>query len=220
MITDSIRAAFATEAQGTWSVIINVALVVTFALALAVTIDRLLAIRFRARTDTDSFLAQVQKLVLSGEVSRAVAMCAAAPTIAVAQVARAGLSQASSGPDAVRTALAQAVTDVLPPLGRRLSWLNGIARVAALLTFAGTSLAAWHMLEAMKQPVDGGRGDALSAAIAGASAAGLLGVVTVVLSLGAKVALTQLLVQISRDVETTGAKVMALLASHSPQAPS
>ncbi|MBT9559276.1 MAG: MotA/TolQ/ExbB proton channel family protein [Myxococcales bacterium] len=215
---DSIRTAFAIEVQGAWAVIINGGLLVSLAMAASVTVDRLVALRLRAQTDTGAFLTQVQKLVLSGDVPRAASMCAAAPMVAVAQVARAGLSRADQGPSAVQDALVQASAEVLRPLRRRLSWFAGMARVAALLTLAGTSLGAWHMLEAMKLTEDTGRLGALSAATAGTTVAASIGLLTIVLSLGGKVAFTRLLARISTDVETTSAKVLALLASRSPQA--
>ena len=61
---------------------------------------------------------QIKKLVLTGNVDRAVKLCGAAPNAALAKVVRAGLTRANRGEQEVARALEEAILEVTPVIQR------------------------------------------------------------------------------------------------------
>ena len=79
--------------------------VATSAVAIAIIVERIIVLAFRLNLNAGPFMEQVQKLVLSGNVDRAVKLCGAAPTASLAKVIRAGLTRATRGEQEVARAL-------------------------------------------------------------------------------------------------------------------
>ena len=67
------------------------------ACAVAVIIERIITLMFRYNLNAPPFMEQVTKLVLTGNVDRAVKLCGAAPHAPLAKVIRAGLTRANRG---------------------------------------------------------------------------------------------------------------------------
>jgi biopolymer transport protein ExbB len=112
--------------------------VATSAVALAIIVERILVLAFRLNLNAGPFMEQVQKLVLSGNVDRAVKLCGAAPNAALARVVRAGLTRASRGEQEVARALEEAVLEVTPAVSKRIAPLWSLANVATLVGLIGT----------------------------------------------------------------------------------
>src|SRR5512142_1914519 len=110
----------------------------TSVLAIAIIIERLIVLAFRLNLNAPPFMEQVQKLVLSGNVDRAVKLCGAAPDAALSRVVRAGLTRANKGDQEVSRALEEAVLEVTPSIGRRIAALWSLANVATLVGLIGT----------------------------------------------------------------------------------
>ena len=108
------------------------------ALALAVIIERSIVLAFRLNLNAGPFMDQVQKLVLSGNVDRAVKLCGAAPDTALSRVIKAGLTRYGKGEQEVSRALEEAVLEVTPSITRRISALWSLANVATLIGLVGT----------------------------------------------------------------------------------
>ena len=112
--------------------------VVTSAVAIAMIVERILVLAFRLNLNAGPFMEQVQKLVLSGNVDRAVKLCGAAPKAALSKVVRAGLSRANRGDQEVSRALEEAVLEVTPLVNKRIASLWSLANIATLLGLIGT----------------------------------------------------------------------------------
>ncbi len=108
------------------------------AVAVAIVIERFLALGFRLNLNAGPFMEQVQKLVISGNVDRAVKLCGAAPKAALSRVVRAGLTRASKGETEVARALEEAVLEVTPGISKRIPALWSLANVATLVGLIGT----------------------------------------------------------------------------------
>src|SRR5262245_40802818 len=67
------------------------------ACSIAVVVERIYTLMFRYNLNAPPFMEQVTKLVLTGNVDRAVKLCGAAPNAPLAKVIRAGLSRANRG---------------------------------------------------------------------------------------------------------------------------
>src|SRR5262245_23555742 len=67
------------------------------ACSVAVILERVVTLMFRYNLNAPPFMEQVTKLVLTGNVDRAVKLCGAAPHAPLAKVIRAGLTRANRG---------------------------------------------------------------------------------------------------------------------------
>ena len=112
--------------------------VATSAVAIAIIVERVVVLAFRLNLNTPPFMEQVQKLVLAGNVDRAVKLCTAAPNAALARVVKAGLSRANRGEQEVARALEEAVLEVTPQVSKRIQPLWSLANVATLVGLIGT----------------------------------------------------------------------------------
>ena len=111
---------------------------VTSSVAIAIIAERIIALAFKLNLNAGPFMEQVQKLVLSGNVDRAVKLCGAAPNASLSRVIRAGLTRANRGEQEVARALEEAVLEVTPAIGKRIGALWSLANVATLVGLIGT----------------------------------------------------------------------------------
>jgi biopolymer transport protein ExbB/TolQ len=111
---------------------------VSSAVAIAIIVERIIALVFRLNLNAGPFMEQITKLVMTGNVDRAVKLCGAAPNAALARVMRAGLSRANRGEAEVAKALEEAVLEVVPTIQKRIGSLWSLANIATLLGLIGT----------------------------------------------------------------------------------
>ncbi len=119
---------------GPW-MFVNVAV---SAVAAATIIERTIMLAFRLNLNAAPFMEQVLKLVLSGNVDRAVKLCGAAPNAALARVIRAGLTRANRGEQEIARALEEAVLEATPAVTKRVASLWSLANIATLVGLVGT----------------------------------------------------------------------------------
>lgn len=112
--------------------------VATSAVAIAIIVERAVVLAFKLHLNAGPFMEQVQKLVLAGNVDRALKLCGAAPNAALSRVVRAGLSRANRGDQEVSRALEEAVLEVTPLVSKRIAPLWSLANVATLVGLIGT----------------------------------------------------------------------------------
>lgn len=111
---------------------------ITSVVAIAIIVERIIVLAFSLNVNAGPFMEQIQKLVLSGNVDRAVKLCGAAPNAALSRVVRAGLTRANRGEQEVSRALEEAVLEVTPAISKRISSLWSLANVATLIGLIGT----------------------------------------------------------------------------------
>ncbi len=111
---------------------------VASAVAIAIIVERIVALAFRLNLNAGPFMEQIQKLVMTGNVDRAVKLCGAAPNAALSKVIRAGLSRANRGEQEVARSLEEAVLEVTPLVSKRIASLWSLANIATLLGLIGT----------------------------------------------------------------------------------
>ena len=108
------------------------------AVAVAIIVERTLALAVKLNINAAPFMEQVQKLVMTGNVDRALKLCGAAPKAALSRVVRAGLARANRGEAEVSKALEEALMEVTPLVGKRIASLWSLANIATLLGLIGT----------------------------------------------------------------------------------
>jgi biopolymer transport protein ExbB len=106
--------------------------------ALAVAVERTITLMFRFNLNAGPFMEQITKLVMAGNVDRAVKLCGAAPNSPLAKVVRAGLTRANRGEIEVAKALEESILENVPHIGARIQWLWSIANIATLTGLVGT----------------------------------------------------------------------------------
>jgi biopolymer transport protein ExbB/TolQ len=111
---------------------------VVSAIVAAVIVERIVALGFKLNLNSGPFMDQVQKLVTSGAVDRAVKLTDAVPQAALARVVRAGLARANRGEQEVARGLEEAVLEVTPLITKRISALWSLANIATLVGLIGT----------------------------------------------------------------------------------
>jgi biopolymer transport protein ExbB/TolQ len=107
-------------------------------LATLISIERGWFLLFRAHIAPEPFFKQVQQLVLEDRIDQAVRYCASEPNAPLANVVRAALLHADSGPDDMALAVEQAALDALPAVQKRVAYLATLANVATLIGLLGT----------------------------------------------------------------------------------
>jgi biopolymer transport protein ExbB len=108
------------------------------ACAMAVIVERIITLMFRYNLNAPPFMEQVTKLVLTGNVDRAVKLCGAAPNAPLAKVVRAGLTRANRGELEVSKAVEEAILEHTPLVQTRIGWLWSLANIATLVGLIGT----------------------------------------------------------------------------------
>ena len=114
---------------------INIA---TSVFAIATVIDRVVALVVRYNIASKPFMAQVTKLVMVGNIERAVKLCDSAPKAALARVVKAGLVRANRGELAIANGIEETTLEVLPDIQKRIQVLWAMANIATLLGLIGT----------------------------------------------------------------------------------
>jgi biopolymer transport protein ExbB/TolQ len=107
-------------------------------LAIAIIIERFVTLYFRYNINAQAFMAQVQKLVLANNVDRAIKLCNAAPSAALARVIKSGLTRANNGELEIQNAVEEATLEVVPLVEKRTNSLLALANIATLLGLLGT----------------------------------------------------------------------------------
>ena len=108
------------------------------ACAIAVVVERVVTLMFRYNLNAEPFMEQITKLVLTGNVDRAVKLCGAAPSSPLARVIRAGLTRANRGEMEVAKSVEEAILEYTPPIQARIPWLWSLANIATLVGLLGT----------------------------------------------------------------------------------
>ncbi len=117
---------------------------VVSAVAIAIIVERFVVLAFKLNLNAGPFMDQIQKLVLSGNVDKAVKLCGAAPNAALSRVVRAGLTRAEKGEQEVARALEEAVLEVTPAISKRIASLWSLANIATLVGLVGT---IWGLIQ-------------------------------------------------------------------------
>jgi biopolymer transport protein ExbB len=106
--------------------------------AIAVIIDRTIAVFFQLNLNGHRFMAQVEKLVHSDNIDKAVKLCNAAPKAALARVLRAGLTRANRGVLEIGNAIEEETLAVTPVVMKRVPALWSLANISVLIGLLGT----------------------------------------------------------------------------------
>ena len=112
--------------------------IIFLVIAIAIIVDRIIAVFFRLNLNDARFMSQIEKLVVSDNIDKAVKLCNAAPRAALARVLRAGLSRANRGVLEIGNSIEEEGLAVSPAVMVRVAWLWSVANIAVLVGLLGT----------------------------------------------------------------------------------
>ncbi|MDC3961711.1 MotA/TolQ/ExbB proton channel family protein [Polyangium jinanense] len=190
---------------------------VVSAIVVTVIIERAYFQLDRYRVNSKEFFAQIKKLVVAGNIDRAIKLCDAGD-YPILQLVKAGLTQASKGADEIDAALSEKLSELKPAVEKRVALLWSLANIATLIGLIGTvsgliktfaSISAPGLSAAVKQQM-------LSNGIAEAMYNTAFGLGIAVLCMIAHVLLHTRSKNIQHDLESTTERVFNLLTIAKP----
>ncbi len=119
---------------GIWMYVI----IVPSVIGIGIIIERFIFLFFKYNINASAFMAQIQKLVMANNIDRAIKLCNAAPSAALARVIKAGLTRANKGEAEIQNAIEEATLEVVPAISKRTATLQGVANISTLLGLLGT----------------------------------------------------------------------------------
>lgn len=91
----------------------------------------------RYSVNAKEFFGQVKKLVVAGNIDRAIKLCEASD-YPVLQLVKSGLTHANKGPDEIDAALSEKLSEIKPQVEKRIGALWSLANIATLVGLVGT----------------------------------------------------------------------------------
>lgn len=116
-------------------IFVNVAVSVV---SVAVIVERVYRIYFVYSIAAEPFLDQIEKLIRTNNIDRAIRACNSAPAAAVPRIVRAALMRAHNGRQAIAAAIEEATLEVQPKIMKRVQALWSFANIATLFGLIGT----------------------------------------------------------------------------------
>ena len=107
------------------------------AIVLTVVIERFIFQLTRYRVNSKEFFAQIKKLVMAGNIDRAIKLCEAGD-YPVLQLVKSGLMQANKGEEDIDAALSERLSELKPDVEKRIGALWSLANIATLIGLLGT----------------------------------------------------------------------------------
>lgn len=155
--------------------------IILFALILgiAIIVDRIIAIRFKNRIDTETFVNRLIELVRGGNIQRAIEFCNMSEA-ALPRIARAGLEEYNNSPASIQNAMELSAMVEIPKIEKRTNYLNMIANVATLLGLLGTILGLINSFAAVAHADAADKAALLSAGISLAMNTTAFGLITAI----------------------------------------
>jgi biopolymer transport protein ExbB len=121
------------------------------AIVLTVVIERFHFQLTRYRVNSKEFFAQIKKLVLAGNIDRAVKLCEAGD-YPVLSLVKAGLTNANKGEEQIDAALSERLSELKPEAEKRIGALWSLANIATLIGLLGTVFGLISTFAAIASP--------------------------------------------------------------------
>lgn len=106
--------------------------------AIAIMLDRILMLYFKANIDKETFLRGLKKHIYTGDLDKAISYCAGQKRTPLVSVIKSGLISVPKGEEDVQAAMDEATLRESPRIEKRTGYLAMIGNVATLLGLLGT----------------------------------------------------------------------------------
>ncbi|HSI05889.1 MAG: MotA/TolQ/ExbB proton channel family protein [Myxococcota bacterium] len=187
---------------------------------LGISFERIYSLYFKYNINASQFMAQIQKLVLTNNIDRAIKLCNASPQAALPRVIKAALTRANKGEVEIENALEEASVEVLRDIGKRIPILPNLANVATLCGLLGTIVGLIEAFTAVASAPPDMKSQLLTQSLAIGLNATALGLIVAIPALLFFVFLSTSSKKIIEDVDQYSLKIQNLLVARSrnPQA--
>lgn len=182
-------------------------------LGAGILLERFIVLLFRYDLDGRRFFNQIQKLVITDDIDRAIKLCLAAEGAALARVMRAGLRCADSGRADIGSSMHEATLAVTPKIRDRIPTIAAIANIALLLGLTGTVFGMIEGFSCTMVVSAELRSQALARSISLAINTTGFGLIVAIPMLAARLFVQNLARKISDEVELYAVKLENLLAA-------
>jgi biopolymer transport protein ExbB/TolQ len=186
--------------------------VVVSVVVITIVVERMAFQMSKYRVNSKEFFAQIRKLVVNGNIDRAIKLCDASD-YPILQLVKAGLTHANKGADEIDAALSEKLSELKPKVEARIPALWSLANIATLIGLVGTvfglitafsAIAGSNLSQAEKQQL-------LTAGIAEAMYNTFFGLAIAVVCMIFHVILHSKSKNIVHDLEATTERVFNLL---------
>lgn len=183
------------------------------AVALAIGIERVVALFFRYNINGNHFMAQIQKLILSNNIDRAIKLCNAAPSAALPRVIKAGLTRANKGEIEIAQAVEEATLEVLPDINKRTLILPNVANISTMLGLLGTIVGLIDAFGAVAAAPPDMKSQLLTQALAIGLNTTAFGLIVAIPTLAVYIFLSNTTKKITDEIERYSMKLQNLLVA-------
>ena len=198
---------------GIWMYII----LATSIVGVGIMIERFVMLFFKYNINATAFMAQIQKLVMANSIDKAIKLCNAAPSAALARVIKAGLTRANKSADEIQNAVEEATLEVIPFIQRRTNTLAAIANIATLMGLLGTIIGMIGAFSDMATVAPDKRQEALGRNISLAMNTTAFGLIVAIPCMLAHLILSGVTKKIIDEIDLYSVKLENLLISrHKP----
>lgn len=184
-------------------------------ISLGIVIERFIFLFFRYNINAGAFMAQVQKLVVANSYDKAIKLCNAAPSAALAKVLKAGLLRANKGSEEIKEAIEEATLEVVPHIQKRTQSLQALANISTLIGLLGTidgMIDAFAAISSDSVPA-AERQTALGNAISKAMLTTAFGLIVAIPTMAFHVFLSGVTKKIIDEIDLYGTKLQNLLSA-------
>jgi biopolymer transport protein ExbB len=189
-------------------------ILVSLVFTLAVMVDRVVVLYFKAATNKDAFVRGLKPHIYGGDLDKAIAFCAGQKKTPLVSVVKAGLINVPKGEEDVQAAMDEATLRESPKIERRTGFLAMLGNVATLLGLLGTILGLIHAFGAVANANPADKATILANSISEAMNCTAFGLFTGIIALVMFSVLqsrTQMMVD---DINETSVSVLNLIVSN------
>lgn len=180
-------------------------------IGIAIIIERVYQLYFRFPINAADFIAQISRLVRSGQLKKAISLCDAAPNAILARITKAALLKAGSDERIIQSAVDETALELLPKVQKRIEHLQVVANVSTLLGLLGTIIGIIIAFKAVAEVDPAMKQQVLTRGIAVALYTTAFGLIVAIPSLFAHALIKSKAVKIVDEVDEYSVKVINLL---------
>ncbi|MFP6683386.1 MAG: MotA/TolQ/ExbB proton channel family protein [Polyangiaceae bacterium] len=118
------------------------------AVVITIVIERFAFQQGKYRVNSKEFFAQIKKLVVNGNIDRAIKLCDASD-YPILQLVKSGLTHANKGADEIDAALSEQLSALKPQVEARIPALWSLANIATLIGLVGTVMGLINAFNAI-----------------------------------------------------------------------
>jgi biopolymer transport protein ExbB len=187
------------------------AIIIPSVFVVGIVIERFIFLFFKFNINGNAFMQQIMKLVMANNIDRAIKLCNAAPSAALARVVKAGLIKANKGELEISNSIEEASLEVVPQVQKRTLMLTQLANISTLMGLLGTIIGLIQAFAALEQAQPEQKAALLARGIAIAMNTTAFGLIVAIPSLAFYLIFSALTKKITDDIDLYSLKLENLL---------